>query len=221
MTVITASTGLINSSQSDSAAKHANRSSTTVKQDAPATSVSDDSSETVKLSTRSQKIQKLNEEFFSAGPSAFKISIEFIDRLKEYGLLSASEADKISISSAQTNQTDEAKSTLGELSIFIDGFLDDIKKTALQSTIISVLEQAQTVIDNLNEPTASSREVNIPSIVEQLKNYNATAAKQLPEADQESLNQLVLALNIANALSPGTNTTAQIDRYLAINNFES
>jgi hypothetical protein len=39
----------------------------------------------------------------------------------------------------------------------------------------------------------------------------------LPETDKKALNQLVSALDIANILTPGKNTTSQIESYLAIN----
>ena len=74
---------------------------------------------------------------------------------------------------------------------------------------------SEVVIDNFNNPTTTSLAVNIPNITEQLKNYNETTGR-LPMADQAAFDQLVLALNIANALTPGTNNTAEIDRYLAV-----
>ena len=215
----TADTSLLSANQSDSAIRQAATasSSTAVTEDTPAVSVNTAKIETVEISTRAQKIQKLNEEFFSSGPKDFKVSAEFIERLEEYGFLTANEAERLSDSASVTSKTSEGASTVGELSLFIEGFIDSVEQIAPESSLIEVLQQAQTVIDNFNDPTVNSLSVNIPNITELLKNYNDTATDLLPDADKESLNQLVLALSIANVLTPGTNTTTEIDQYLAIN----
>ncbi len=169
--------------------------------------------ETVEISTRAQKIQKLNEEFFAAGPRAFKVTAEFIDRLQEYGLLSASAAKQLG---GNTGANGEGAETVVELSLFIDSFVASVKQVAPDSTLIELLQQAQTVLDNFNNPTAESLAINIPVVTQQLKDYSDTSTDTLPEADRQSLKQLLLVLGAADVLNPGTNTTAEIDQYLAV-----
>ncbi|MEH6473698.1 MAG: hypothetical protein V7752_20945 [Halopseudomonas sp.] len=77
-----------------------------------------DNHRSVELSTRAQKIQKLNEEFFSAGPLSVSITPEFIARLTEYGFLSTDQASNLSPSVASPDEN--LSNTLGELSLFID-----------------------------------------------------------------------------------------------------
>lgn len=169
----------------------------------------------VEISTRAQKIQKLNEEFFSKGMESFTITQDFIQRLEEYGLISADQASNLG-ASAETSESGEG-STVGDLSTFIDGFSGSLKKTDPNNTLIGVLQQAKSVLDNFNNPTQSSQNVNIVQVSSQLQNYIETSADQLPEMDKKALNQLVSALDIAQILTPGKNTTSQIDSYLAIN----
>ncbi|TXR53525.1 hypothetical protein [Reinekea thalattae] len=189
------------------------------------TDVNDQESSTeqssVELSTRSQKLQKLNEEFFSAGPSAFEVSSEFISRLEEYGFITTSEATRLSASVTSTESAStESTSTISELSSFIDDLVAELESSDSQSSLISILEEAQLVIDNIDSPTAESRAVNIQSVVDELKNASSNSELELSDSDQEALNKLTLTLSIANNLSSGS-TSAEIDRYLAISNFDA
>tara|TARA_R110001606_G_scaffold361754_6_gene515101 strand:- start:26072 stop:26728 length:657 start_codon:yes stop_codon:yes gene_type:complete len=169
----------------------------------------------VEISTRAQKIQKLNEEFFSGSIESFTISQDFIQRLEEYGFITADQASNLGATSETTESSDV--STVGELSNFIDSFTASVKKIDPNNSLIDALQQAKTVLSNFNSPTQSSQNVNIVQISSQIQSYIDSSNEQLPKTDKQSLNQLVSALDIANILTPGKNTTSQIDSYLAIN----
>lgn len=169
----------------------------------------------VEISTRAQKIQKLNEEFFSGNIESFTISQDFIQRLEEYGFITADQASNLG-TTAETTETSD-NSTVGELSKFIDSFTASVKKIDPNNSLIDALQQAKTVLSNFNSPTQSSQNVNIVQISSQIQSYIDTANEKLPETDKTALKQLVSALDIANILTPGKNTTSQIDSYLAIN----
>jgi hypothetical protein len=170
----------------------------------------------VEISTRAQKIQKLNEEFFSGSIESFTISQDFIQRLEEYGFITAGEAGNLGANAETSESSDD--STVGEISKFIDSFTASVRKTDPNNSLIDILQQAKTVLTNFNSPTQSSQNINIVQISSQLQSYIDSSDEQLPEIDKSGLNQLVSALDIANILSPGRNTTSQIDSYLAINN---
>ncbi|HEC60287.1 hypothetical protein LCGC14_0997650 [marine sediment metagenome] len=181
--------------------------------------ISTDSASTqdkVEISTRAQKIQKLNEEFFSKGMDSFAVTQGFIQRLADYGLITADEATKLG-ASAETSESGDA-STVGELSTFIDSFSESLKKTDPNDTLIDILQQAKTVLDNFNSPTQSSQNINISQVSGQLQNYIDTSGEKLSATDKQSINQLVSALDVASILTPGKNTTSQINSYLAIKN---
>ncbi|PCJ32949.1 MAG: hypothetical protein COA90_01580 [Gammaproteobacteria bacterium] len=167
----------------------------------------------VDISTRAQKIQQLNEEFFSNGIKSFKVTQDFIARLEEYEFITAEEATSLGTYAVSNNSNDD--STVSNLSSFINSFTADIKEEDPNNSIIGILQQAQTVLDNFNAPSQSSLKINIPQISSQLQSY-IDSSEQLSDTDSNNLNQLVLALNAANILTPGTNTTTQIDSYLAI-----
>ena len=170
----------------------------------------------VEISTRAQKIQKLNEEFFSGPIDQFTITQNFIQRLEEYGLITAEQASELAVNTEASDSSES--STVGELSNFIDSFTASVKTIDPNSSLIGVLQQAKTVLDDFNNPTEKSKNINIVQISRQIQSYIDSASEQLPETDTKSLNELVSALDIANLLTPGKNTTSQINSYLAINN---
>lgn len=188
----------------------ASKSKTTT--ESTATTVNQDKLE---ISTRAQKIQKLNEEFFSGSIESFTISQEFIQRIEEYGFITTDQASSLG-ANAETNESSE-NSTIGELTKFIDSFSASVNKIDPNNSLIDTLQQAKTVLSNFNSPTQSSQNVNIVQISSQIQSYIDTANEKLPETDKKALNQLVSALDIANILTPGKNTTSQIESYLAIN----
>ncbi|PHS32643.1 MAG: hypothetical protein COA95_02495 [Methylophaga sp.] len=209
MTTIT-STGIdsaLLTSNQTTVASQSNQSNTVEESD------STSSLDKINISTRAQKIQQLNEEFFSSGVKTFQISQDFILRLEEYEFITAEEANKLSSNVTIDNANDE--STVSKLSDFIDNFTTDIQEESPNHSIIAILQQAQTVLDNFNSPSQSSLNINIPQINNQLQSY-IDSSEQLAKSDRKQLDQLVLALGVANILTPGTNTTAQIDSYLAI-----
>jgi hypothetical protein len=169
----------------------------------------------LEISTRAQKIQKLNEEFFSGPIQSFTISQEFIQRLEEYGFITNDQASNLGVNAETTESSDN--STIGELTKFIDSFSASLNKIDPNNSLIDALQQAKTVLSNFNSPTPSSQNVNIVQISSQIQSYIDTANEKLPETDKKALNQLVSALDIANILTPGKNTTSQIESYLAIN----
>lgn len=175
--------------------------------------------EPVNISTRAQKIKQLNEDFFSSGSRSFKVTTEFIDRLKEYGFLSAGEADKLTANTNLNKTEDGDTKTIAELSKFIDSYVQSIKNVAPESPLLEVFGQAKTILDNLNNPTEASLAIDTHQLIEQLKNYNQTSTEALPKADQQSLNELVLALSLANVLNPGKTTSSEINRYLEVYRF--
>ena len=178
---------------------------------------SDDTSnqDSINISSRAENIQKLNEEFFSGSPPDFRITQDFIHRLEEFGLITADNAASLAARSASTESTNG--SAVSEASNFIDSYTASVKEIDPNHSLIGVLQEAKAVLDNFNNPTKSSRNINIPQVTEQLQNFVDTSKEHLNESDQQDFEQLILVLDIAHVLTPGTNTTSQIDSYLEIN----
>ena len=169
----------------------------------------------IELSTRAQKIQKLNEEFFSGGPQSLKITPAFIERLKEYGFLSAEEASKLSPTSVSDNE--ELTGTLGELTDFIDRFNSQLKDVDSNDSLIITLQKAKSIINNFDGSTPSTMATDIKTVTAELSQYrNSEAAGSLSEEDQKSLKQLELTLKIADKLNPENLSSQKVNHYLSV-----
>jgi len=169
----------------------------------------------VELSTRAQKIQKLNEEFFPAGPQSVKITPAFIERLKEYGFISSDEASKLSPSVASSDEG--PANTLGELSHFIDLFSSEVKASDPENSLITTLQKAKSIINNFDGSKPSSMASDIKTVTAELNQYSkSTEAQTLSNDDKSSLDQLELALKIADKLNPENLSSSKINDYLSV-----
>lgn len=211
---------VISSTRNDAPIKQDNSQGVTAKAakdstDSSATPSSSDSSRSVELSTRAQKIQKLNEEFFSAGPQSVSITPEFLQRLAEYGFLSTDEASKLSPSTVSPDES--TTRTLGELSDFIDRFSHEVKKADPENSLISTLQKAKSIINNFDGSKPSSLASDIKTVGAELNQYlNSAAGSALNSEDKSSLNQLEVALKIADRMNPENLTSKKINDYLSV-----
>ncbi|OMH36158.1 hypothetical protein [Motiliproteus sp. MSK22-1] len=170
----------------------------------------------VDLSTRAQKIQKLNEEFFSGGPHTLKITPAFIERLKEYGFLSSEEANRLSPAST-TSDNQELTGALGDLTQFIDRFSKQLKEVDASDNLISTLQKAKSIINNFDGSTPSSMATDIKTVTAELSQYrHSETAASLTDNDQNSLKQLELVLKIADKLNPENLSSQKVNHYLSV-----
>jgi len=169
--------------------------------------------ESVELSSRAQKIQKLGEEFFPSGPKSIQITEAFITRLQEYGLISEGEANRLTT----TTQDKSKPSQLTELTQFTERLSEQLKKSNPEHSLINTLEQAKSVIDQLDVAQPSA--INIKSVIAELSLYrHSVEAQSLSDADRSSLSQLEASLTIADKLSPENTSSQKINHYLKIFN---
>ena len=199
------------SAKTNSANTAIHKASTIEKTDAPAISneiapKEDD----ISLSSRAQKIQMLNEEFFPGGPSSVTITPDFIQRLHEYGFISESEANDLS---SGTTAESESTDTVGALS-------DEIKRITqgleADSSLIGILNRADDIINNLDGTKPTHLTNNIKLVDVELNAYlNSDEAAQLTETEKQSMEQLSLALTLADKLNPNNLTSPKLNSYLS------
>jgi len=175
--------------------------------------------DSINISTRAENIQKLNEEFFTGNPLDFRITQDFILRLEEFKLITPDNAASLVANLAARSAPDDTTngSAVREVSNFIDSYSASVHEIDPNHTLVGILQEAKTVLDNFNNPTKNSLKINIPQVTEQLQNYVDASREYLSKPDQEDFDQLILVLDIAHLLTPGKNTTSQIDSYLKIN----
>ncbi len=173
------------------------------------------SSDRVEVSSRASKVQKLNEEFFPGGSKTVTITPEFIQRLSEYGLISPEEAEKLDTSVSERNQTADP---LSEISAFIDEMSDKISQQDPQSSLIETLSKAKTVIDGFGINSAATNS-DIKTIMAQLNEFQQSEqGLLLSDNEKTNMDQLELALSVADQMNPQNSSSEQLAHYVAIYN---
>lgn len=169
----------------------------------------------VSLSTRAQKIQALNEEFFPSGPSSVTISSEFIERLKEYGLISSEDAQQLT-SSLTDNSDGEDTITLEKLSAETQDLISVLQQVEGTQNAANTLKEAQDVINSFDQFNSSTTELN--NLSDSIKQFRlSSTADTLSASQQQTLKELELTLSVAAKLNPDTVSSAVINQYLAVN----
>ncbi len=172
-------------------------------------------SDNIALSSRASKIQKLNEEFFPGGPKTVTITPEFIQRLSEYGLISEDEAQKLDSS---TNKEATDLKPLEQVSSFIDKLSEKIEQQDPQSTLLETLQKAKTVIDGFGIDAAAMNS-DIKSILAELNQFNQSEqGLALSDEDKKNMEQLELALKIADQMNPLNASSQELGSYVSIFN---
>lgn len=168
----------------------------------------------IQLSTRAQKIQKLNEEFFPSGPKSIRITPDFVARLHEYGLISASEAE--SLTPAARIGEGETTNSLEELSAFTERFSAELEEDKPGSSLIATLNNAHSIIDAWEGDDRASM-ADVKQVIAELAEFNGSPElESLDYDDQKSMLELELAMNIAQKLNPVGNVSQEINSYLNI-----
>jgi len=167
----------------------------------------------IKLSSRAQKVQMLNEEFFSGGPTSVTITPELIQRLYEYGFITESEANNLD---GGKTKNEETTGTLGELSADIEDLSDRLKNDKPEDSLIDILTRADAIINNFDGSKPSSLTNDIKLVSAELNAYlESVDAKQLTDLEKKSMDKLSLALTIADKLNPNNISSQKLNSYLA------
>ncbi len=178
----------------------------------------------VSLSGRALSVQKLNQEFFSNGTRGFQITSDFVAKLEEYGLINSTEASRLSplISPLSRFKSQDDKgdhSSLDKVTQFINDFRDELKEENPESSLINILNKAETIIDDFDGSLSDTTKADIKSVLAELNSFTKSdAAEGLSEDNKESLNQLGLTLRIADRLNPSTVTSGRVNSYLSVMN---
>jgi len=188
--------------------KTTNATNTNAGEEKTLNSVSD-----IKLSSRAHKIQILNEEFFPSGPASVTITPEFIQRLHEYGFISEAEVERLNRGKPEHQRT---SGTLGELSTEIESLSDRLKNDQPGDSLIDILTRADAIINNLDGSKPSSLTSNIKMVSAELNSYLGSGdAKQLTDEEKKSMDELSLALTIADKLNPNNISSQKLNSYLS------
>jgi len=202
---------------SSTGAATASTAASTQEADSATTNGNQTPDDNIQISTRAQNIQKLHEEFFPSGPKSIRITPDFVSRLYEYELISASEAESLS-PATETNDSSETTSSVAELSEFTQRFGDVLEQSEPGDSLIATLDKAHSIIDAWQRDDPASM-TEVQQVIADLTAFNASPEfDSLDHEDQKSMLELELAMSIAKKLNPENNVSQEINSYLDILN---
>ena len=171
------------------------------------------SQDSIQLSTRAQKIQKLNDEFFPDGPHSLRITPDFIQRLQEFGFISKTEAEGFD---KHLNSKTELPGTVGDISRNIETITHRVNRINSEDPLIGILHRADAILNNLDGSKPNALANDIKTVNAELTNYlNSNEADELTQPEKNALDDLSTALKVADKLNPANLSTAKLNQYLA------
>ena len=165
------------------------------------------------FSSRGEKFAQLNKEFDITG-SDFKITNEFLSRLSALGIITESEASKLTDG---LNSTTGSTDTVAGLKGAIDAISNRVKDEDGVSSLLSVLDNSKQILDNLDGSKSKTFPVDPATAAAELDSFlKSDGASILTDKEKESLKDVQTALNIADKLSPEQRTSAEVSKYMSI-----
>ncbi|GLQ32800.1 hypothetical protein [Litoribrevibacter albus] len=201
----------------NSVVNNANGSNTTKKTTGNTTSAeaqqNSSNDDDIKLSTRAQKIQKLNEEFFPNGPGSLRITGDFIQRLYDYGFISQSEAEHLG---GRVSNTKDLPDSLEKISNNLSIISDRVKLIDSEDSLIDILKRSDAILNNLDGSNPSELAKDITSVNAELTSYlKSDEAEKLTEDEVKALKELSTALRIADRMNPANLSAGKLNQYLS------
>jgi hypothetical protein len=198
--------------------------STTTEQAATASNDND-----LSLSTRSQKLSAIDNEFFNGSALTSDDITTLVERLYEYGLISSGELTTLNGEETDSDP-DEVDPTSAIITQSLLSYIDDLEESlaALDETEMFgtvSLDELQTALDSaktiINDVATAKTESDFKQTVSE-NNQILTQAMDsvefyaMSEADQTTLNDIVKTLTVIDKLSVNQLTNASVSQYIAI-----
>jgi len=168
------------------------------------------------FSSRAEKLAQINKEFDITSPG-FRISQQFINRLSEIGLISENEATELNKGLPLTSSGTQSTESVETLKSAVEIIFERIKNEDGVSGLLSVLDQSQQILDNLDGSKSKVFPIDPATAAAELDHYlKSDNASLLTEEEKQSLGDLKTAFTIADKLSPEQRTSAEISKYMEI-----
>jgi len=170
------------------------------------------------FSNRAEKLATLNSEF-NIVSQGFRLSQEFVNRMAELELITASEAEGLNTDLPLTADSDTSEAdTVGELTTFIDTFSAKLEKQEdAPGGLMEILQNSKSILQNLDGSKSKTFEADIPETAAALADYlRSSDASSLTDSETKSLKDLHTALTVADKLNPTSRTSDNINAYVRV-----
>lgn len=165
------------------------------------------------FSTRSEKLAQLNSEF-DIRSSGFRLNQEFISRMAELGLISGADAEGLNSGLPVNADGDKTTDTVQQLNHNIDILSERYQD---DPTLIDILNHSKQVLANFDGTENDQLPSDPFTLAAKLNNYlKSDDATKLTDDERESLQELKLAMTVADRLTPDKRSSAELGKYMEI-----
>ncbi len=157
---------------------------------------------TTKISSRALQLQKLADEFYPGGPSQIKITPEFVQRLKDYGLISSTQYN--SMPQHLREEADDKADKTSTLTQKAETLIDKLQSDTSQKELTSSLQDAY---ENIKAVEAGDVKLNNEELKQSALHLSRAFEQQstdsLDTQDVKTIKSMIVTLSLANTLSLG------------------
>lgn len=157
---------------------------------------------TTKISNRALQLQKLAEEFYPGGPSQIKITPEFVQRLKDYGLISSTQYN--SMPQHLREDSDDKAESASKLSQKVETLIDKLQEDASQKDLVSSVKDAYEHIKAIETGDVKFNNEELKqSALHLSRAFEQQSTDSLDTQDVKTIKSMIVTLSLANTLSLG------------------
>ncbi len=162
----------------------------------------------VQISTRAQKLQKLEQEFFPGGYLSLEITPEFVQRLQDYGFITAAQAEKLPDSIKGGGETKDP-TQLGRVLDHAETLMDKLEGQEQHAGLIEAMKSAHTELEKIDTGDKDVSKIKADIASKQLsEQLNESSTKAMEEGDIQIVKNLLLSLDLVSSFSASSNTSS-------------
>jgi ATP-dependent Lon protease len=162
----------------------------------------------VQISTRAQKLQKLEQEFFPGGYLSLEITPEFVQRLQDYGFISAAQAENLP-ESLKVGEGSADTSQLGKVMDHAESLMDKLEGQEQHAGLIEAMKSAQTELEKADRGDRDVSRVKADLASKKLsQQLNESSTKALESTDIQIVKNLMLSLDFVGSFAAGSTASA-------------
>lgn len=172
--------------------------------------------ESLVLSSRSQKLNAISDEFFSSGNFTQINTSKFVERVHDYGLMNGYEYEQLTSNSLFQSVEDNTGKEAFSLIDYLDNIKTKLGNTEEEQTISKGINKAITVLSDVETAKLSptfKQDVNIA--ISQLSYLSDSELyENLDTKEQQTVQSSATTLSLIDRLSPQRISNPYVNRYL-------
>ena len=178
------------------------------------TALSEPDNDYINVSTRAEKLNLLSEEFFSRGTIQLKELPALVERLEEYGFISADDARGLENNLGVSDNSEEGETN--ETAAVIDSLIDMLAKEEGNTGVVTALGNAKSIIESIDRPQSPISKAELSQSISEIETFlGSDRSESLTNGEKQQLAQLGMIMKISDQFQQDQLSTNSINHYLS------